>query len=460
MILRRVFEPGIAQAGYLVGCGATGEAIVIDPLRDIDPYLRIASEEGLTIVAVTETHIHADYLSGTRELAAKVGAHMYLSDEGGPDWTYTFGSEQSVTLVRHGDVIKTGNLSLRVIHTPGHTPEHISFVLTDHPASELPHSIFSGDFVFVGDVGRPDLLERAAHMEGTMERGAKTLFSSLKELRDWPDSLLIWPAHGAGSACGKSLGGVPVSSLGYERASNWGLNMANEEDFVKEVLSGQPEPPLYFKEMKRLNKLGPTILGEMPHPRQMSIQELPDLLNDKRQVVDTRSHDEIRAGLIPNTIAIPGGKSFATWAGWFLKYEEPIWLLAASQSDADRVARDLALIGLDDVIGWIDSNDVHQLPDPWIPERVSSLDARNIDPTIRLIDVRSAQEFLRGSVLNAQNIPVGLLEERSAELDQNVPYGVFCQAGGRSLMAISVLRRLGYEHVKEIPAGYEGLSKV
>ena len=213
MIIRNFYNDKLAAATYLVGCGATGEAILIDPLRNIAPYLQKAKDEGLRIVAVTETHIHADFLSGLRQVVAETGATGYLSDEGDSDWKYAFAGETGMKLVKHGDKILVGNLSLEVIHTPGHTPEHISFLLVDHPAGDTPHSLFTGDFIFAGDVGRPDLLERAAHVVGTMEKGARVLYNSIKETSELPDSLLIWPAHGAGSACGKSLGGSPVTSL-------------------------------------------------------------------------------------------------------------------------------------------------------------------------------------------------------------------------------------------------------
>ena len=220
MIIRNFYDDKLAQASYLVGCAATGEAIVIDPLRDIQQYLDMAEAQNLRITAVTETHIHADYLSGSRELAAATGARLFLSDEGDDLWKYAYANKSGATLVKDGDVIRIGNLTLKVMHTPGHTPEHISFLLTDHPMSNEPHSLFTGDFVFVGDVGRPDLLERAANFEGTMEAGARTLFRSLRKLDELADSLLIWPGHGAGSACGKALGGSPVTTLGYERKTN------------------------------------------------------------------------------------------------------------------------------------------------------------------------------------------------------------------------------------------------
>jgi hydroxyacylglutathione hydrolase len=260
MFFRHVYEKGLAHASYLVGCQASGTAMVIDPQRDIDVYLEIASQEKLRITHILETHIHADFLSGSRELASVTGAKLYLSDEGGPEWQYAFPHEG----LKDGDTFMVGNLRIEVIHTPGHTPEHISFLLTDTPSGNHPVMMFTGDFVFVGDVGRPDLLEKAAGYSGTMVEGAKTMFNSLKRFKQLPDHIQVWPAHGAGSACGKALGAVPGSTVGYEKLVNWALKHTVEDAFVKELLDGQPEPPYYFAKMKSLNKIDRPLLSDIP----------------------------------------------------------------------------------------------------------------------------------------------------------------------------------------------------
>ena len=236
MFFQNIYEKGLAQASYLIGCQKTGEAIVIDPRRDIDVYLEIAEREKLKITKITETHIHADFLSGTRELAAVTNAEILLSDEGGKDWEYQF----SHTGLKDGSVFKVGNLKFEVLHTPGHTPEHISFLLTDTAASNKPIMIFTGDFVFVGDIGRPDLLEKAAGIEGTRIVGAKQMFQSLNKFKALPDYVQVWPGHGAGSACGKALGAVPSSTVGYEKLVNWAFQIDDEEKFVDTLLDGQP----------------------------------------------------------------------------------------------------------------------------------------------------------------------------------------------------------------------------
>ena len=220
MLLRRFYDTKLAQASYLIGCQKTGEAIVIDANRDVAQYIVAAEEDGVRVTHVSETHIHADFVSGSRELAQRTGATLLLSDEGDDDWKYAFAAESGATPLYDHDVFMIGNLKFEVLHTPGHTPEHIAFVVTDTPASSQPIGVVTGDFVFVGDVGRPDLLEKAAKVKGTMEAGARTLFHSLQKFKALPDHLQIWPGHGAGSACGKALGAVPMSTLGYEGIAN------------------------------------------------------------------------------------------------------------------------------------------------------------------------------------------------------------------------------------------------
>lgn len=441
MIIRNFYDEKLAQASYLVGCAATGEAIVIDPLREIKPYLEMAKAQNLRITAVTETHIHADFLSGSRELSAETGATMYLSDEGDEQWKYAFADDANVVLIKDQSVINVGNLTLRAIHTPGHTPEHLSFLLTDHPAGETPHSFFTGDFIFAGDVGRPDLLERAANFKGTMEKGARVLFQALQKTSGLPDSLLIWPAHGAGSACGKSLGGSPVTSLGYERKTSWAFQIHDENKFVDEVLSGQPEPPYYFKEMKRLNKIGPAVLGSMP--------KVPAVDRANGLLVDVRSPQNIRSGYFKGSLAIPSGKGLTNWAGWLLGYDAPVTLIADSQEQADQAARDIATIGLDVVSGWIspsllDSNS-------FVPFEETT--CQSLDGTELVLDVRGINEWQNVHLESSKHIPLGYLRERLNELPKDRKIVVHCASGGRSPIAMSILVSAGFENVAEIRGG-------
>ncbi len=258
MLLKYFYDNALAHASYLVGCQKTKEAIIVDPGRDIDQYLATAGSEGVKIVAAAETHIHADFVSGARELAERVGAKLFLSDEGSTDWKYLYANEYDSQLLKDGDIVQIGQISFEVLHTPGHTPESISFVLTDKGGGATrPMGIFTGDFVFVGSVGRPDLLEEAAGVTGSAEPGARDLFRSALRFKQLPDYLQVWPAHGAGSACGKGLGAIPSSTVGYEKLFNPALQITDEQEFVDYILSEQPEAPKYFAIMKRVNKEGP-----------------------------------------------------------------------------------------------------------------------------------------------------------------------------------------------------------
>ncbi len=299
MRLERFYDDDLAQASYLVGCEASGEALVVDPNLDTAVYIEAAERYGLRIVAVTETHIHADFLSGARALALATGARLYISGAGPADWQYRFEAPGLHCLV-DGDTITIGGVRVRALHTPGHTPEHMAFLVIDASRGEAPVGLLSGDFVFVGDIGRPDLLERAAGHAGSMELGARQLFASLRRFRELPDYVQVWPGHGAGSACGKALGAMPQSTVGYERRFNWALQIDDEARFVEEVLAGQPEPPVYFARMKTLNRDAQPERGGVPELRALGPEDLTALLGRGGVVIDTR---------------LPSGRTSSRWAG-------------------------------------------------------------------------------------------------------------------------------------------------
>ncbi|MFT3685272.1 MAG: MBL fold metallo-hydrolase [Phycisphaerales bacterium] len=311
MFLRMVYDDKLAQAAYLIGCQKTGEAVVIDPQRDVDRYEAIAAANGLRIVAATETHIHADFVSGVREFAEK-GARVYLSDEGDADWKYQWASKSSasgtpynVKLLKSGDTFSIGNIDIKAVHTPGHTPEHLVFMVTDRGAgADKPLGVATGDFVFVGALGRPDLLETAAGVAGQADASAKRLFNSVRAFAAWPDYLQVWPGHGAGSACGKALGAVPQSTVGYEKMFNASIRAADSESgFVKYMLEEQPEPPLYFARMKRVNKEGPRVLGGVPKPRQLDASAMKAIDGRSNAILDTRPWAAFKAGHVPGASA-------------------------------------------------------------------------------------------------------------------------------------------------------------
>lgn len=462
MIVKRFYDHKLAQASYLIGCGRMGSAIVIDPNRDIEQYVGAAEAEHVTITHVTETHIHADFVSGARELAHRTGAALYLSDEGGQDWKYAYAEDAGAVLVKGGDSFKVGNVKVDVVHTPGHTPEHVSFLITDTAAADEPIAAVTGDFVFVGDVGRPDLLERAARIAGTMDDAARRLFRSLQHFKQYPDWLQIWPGHGAGSACGKGLSAVPHSTVGYERRFNWAFQYDDEDAFVVDVLAGQPEPPTYFAEMKRINKEGPRLLEGFRRPHRLTLTALEELLQSRSLVVDTRPAAAFAAAHLPGMVNIPLNASFTTWAGWLLPFDRDLHVIVDDQCAQciDDVVRDLAMIGLDRVTGYAGSAIVGE----WAStgrtlSSVPQMTAQELADQLRrdavaVVDVRARGEWEAGHVPNVLHIPLGALTDRLTDVPRDKPVVVHCQAGGRSAIAASVLRAHGVPHVINLAGGF------
>lgn len=464
MLFRMIFDDKLAQAAYLIGCQQSGEAIVIDPERDVDRYVAAARKEGLRIVAAAETHIHADFLSGSRELAERTGARLYLSGEGGPDWNYRWldkkagGGSYDHRLLKNGDTFKVGQIELRATHTPGHTPEHLCYLVTDKGGGAgEPMGIVTGDFVFVGDLGRPDLLESAAGHSGAAAPSAHRLFASVKSFLDLPDYLQVWPAHGAGSACGKALGAVPQSTVGYERRHNAAIRAASSEAaFTDFILSGQPEPPMYFARMKRDNRDGPALLpgGELPRPRPLTPAELKSLDGRRVAIIDTRPWKAFKAGHVPGSLYLPLNSSFNTDAGSFVRDDEDIYLIV-EPARIEEAVRDLVRIGLDRVVGSFDPSalDAYERSGgkliPAAEIDIAALRDRLGDgakeSAALILDVRRASEFEEGHMPGSVNIAHTRLAGRIAELPRNKRLIVHCRSGGRSARAVAYLQRAGYE---------------
>ncbi|MFN0129457.1 MAG: MBL fold metallo-hydrolase [Verrucomicrobiales bacterium] len=453
MYLRQFFDPHLAQYAYLVGCQRTGEALLIDPLRDVDQYHAVAAENDLRVTAVVETHIHADFVSGAAELAADPAVRVLVSAEGGPDWQseWVNGRENGVRL-KNGDVFRVGGLEFRALHTPGHTPEHMSYLVTDRGGgADEPMAAFTGDFIFVGDVGRPDLLESAAGVAGAMEPSARRLYHSLREFAVLPEWLQILPAHGAGSACGKALGAVPATTLGYEKRFNSALSLAltrSEDDFVAAILEGQPEPPAYFATMKRVNKIGSPVLGAVPQPPRMSMAEVVQHASNPGVVVlDTRGdraawlHSHLRGSL-----HTPPAK-FSDFAGSWLRPDEGVILLLDDVEEADGWVRQLIRMGFDLIKGVAAAAELDGAGAALTGTPVATfsdlptLQAGADPPSV--LDVRRASEFKPGHIRGAQNIAHTRLRARLDEVPADRPLAVHCQSGVRAVGACSLLERSG-----------------
>ncbi len=410
----------------------------------------MAKKHGMTITHVLETHIHADFLAGSREIAALTGAEMYLSDEGGEGWEYEFENNK----LKHGDIINMGNLEFEVVHTPGHTPESISFLLTDKPASFEPVMYFTGDFVFVGDIGRPDLLEKAAGMGGTANEGAIQMYDSIKSFKELPDHIQLWPAHGAGSACGKALGAVPSSTTGYEKIRNWAFQYGDDKQgFIDFLLLDQPEPPKYFAMMKSLNKIPRKLVTKVPVLKKISNADFNTSFSKGIKLFDAREKQNFAKGFIPGSINTPASDNFfATKISLYVNYEEEIMILA-DESQLDDLTRKLMRIGLDNVKGFISSTDSYN-------GDLEKVDFVSIEETIAMkdkgtlvVDLRGASEYKEGHIEGAINVYFGTIEDNLDKIPKDKPVVVHCQSGHRASIGYSALVKNGYTNILNFSGG-------
>lgn len=459
MFFKRFYDEDLAQASYMVGCQKTGECLVIDPIRDIAVYQGEAKAQGLRLTHVTETHIHADYLSGGRELAlAEPDAQFLVSDEGGEGWQYTY-STANMKKLHHGDSFMVGNVRVDVRHTPGHTPESLSFVVTDTPRGDEPVMVFTGDFVFVGDIGRPDLLDEAAGGEDTRFQGARDMFRSLKEqFLTLPGYVQVWPAHGSGSACGKSLGAVPSTTVGYESDLSWWaryVKQGDEQGFMDELLSGQPDAPLYYGRMKEQNRDGMAVLGEVAPLPELSAAEANARMDAGVMLIDPRAKEEYHRAAPQFSVNLPSPKKFETWAGWLLRPEDRDYmLLARDAAHAEELRRGLWMIGLDNVVGYVtgvEGLDTKAVP-PISPDEAAQKEGATI------LDVRNKTEYAEGHIPGARQLHAGRLPWKLDNLSKDETFVVHCQSGARSAAAASFLGSLGYD-VLEIEGGFENWEK-
>ena len=462
MFVKRFFEPLVAQASYLIGCVAAGEAIVIDPNRDVDQYLDAARHKRPAHrPRHRDAHPRRLRVGLARAGAAGPARRCISPTRATADWKYDVRQRRPARSPWRR-LLPIGNVQVQVMHTPGHTPEHLTFLITDGAAADQPIAAVTGDFVFVGDVGRPDLLERAAHIEGTMEVGARTLWKSLQPF-DAAARLaadLARPRRRVGVRQGHQRRaahhprlraplqlGVPGEDRGRVRAS---------------VLAGQPEPPKYFATMKRVNKEGPAILGGFRAPRRLDDHVLEDLLKQHALVVDTRPAGEYAMEHLPGTINIPLNSQFVTWAGWLVPYSADLYLIvdSATARRMEEVVRALALIGIDRVAGYFGTEAIGRAAEHGaLLGTVPQITADRLAPMLGskeavVIDVRSRNEWDEGHIPEAKHIPLGYLSDRLAEVPSNRPVVVQCQAGVRSAIAASLLRSLGRTNVTNLVGGF------
>jgi hydroxyacylglutathione hydrolase len=447
-MFRRFFEEGLAQSSYLVACDRTRQAVVIDPRRDITGYVSTARTEGLTITHAIDTHIHADFVSGSRELAA-IGAEVIAGPGAGLDYPHVE--------VAHRGTMAVGDLELLFLHTPGHTPEHISIVGTHRSSGGEPPRVFTGDTLFVGAVGRPDLLGEAA-MRHLADQLYDSLFNTLMQL---PDDDEVWPGHGAGSLCGSGIGTAAHSTIGDERRTNPLLRHTSRESFVDAVLSDLPDTPPYFPRMKRLNKEGAPVLGlteGLLPPPPLSAADAASAAAEGAWILDLRSTGQHAAGHPHGSIGIASGSKIGYWAAWVVPAEAPVILLAADAQHAAEARRQLSTVGLDEVAGWIlggfDAWTAAGLPVSRTPLLAAAALHRRGEPAdLTIVDVRSRREYARDHVPGALHIPLQELTSRLDALPRRQPIATMCEGGARSALAAGLLERAGVGDVSNVDGG-------
>ena len=456
MFFHQRFIPGLAIASYMVGDEKAGECAVIDPTRDVDEFIQIARREGLRIAHVFETHVHADFVSGAPELKARCGGTpvIHCSGMGGEQWTPPYADH----VVSDGDEVRLGSLRIRAIHTPGHTPEHVSWALFDETRSkDHPWLLFSGDFLFVGDVGRPDLL-------GEAERAklAHQLYESVfNKLAPLPDYTEVFPAHGAGSLCGKAIGSRRSSSLGFERRFNPSMQPMPEPQWTETLLRGMPPAPPYFKRMKQVNAKGATLLAEaLPGQKRITARELRErMAREDLVVLDTRPKESFAATHVPGSISIPLAPNLPSWAGWVLPYDKPIVLVSTNSSEANEAVTHLLRIGFDRVEGWLEDGIDGWQAQGFALGNIPTMSVHELSDRMKqpnppfVLDVRTDGEWNGGHIDGARHVQLGLLPGRLNDVPSDRPVAVVCGSGYRSSIASSLLKRAGRENITNVMGG-------
>ena len=454
LVFKTIQTAGIAELSYLIGDDEEGVAAVFDPRPDVDVYLEMARAEKVAITHIFETHIHADLVSGSRELCARVdSARIYVSHEGGA--SYGFLHEK----VRDGDAFTFGELLVRAKHTPGHTPEHISYLLAEQAHPDMPWGVFTGDSLFVSSAGRPDLLG-AEHTEKLAEQQFHTLRDFYLEL---PDHVMIYPNHGAGSPCGADIGDRLSSTIGYERKFNRFLQFADAKSFTDYAVSTAPPIPTYYPRLKKVNARGPEILGNLPHVRGLPPKAFKETIEEKAGVlVDTRTMLAFGGGHIPGALNIGGSPILSIWAGWLLDPDQPILLVLENESDLEEIVRLFVRTGYTKFAGYLVGGmkawNAEAFPRVEIGQMtVQELKKRSGD--LQIIDVRSSREWSNGHVPGARHIFLPELRQRAGELDPAKPTAVYCASGYRASLATSILKQEGFDQLWNVPGSWEAWKK-
>jgi len=436
----------LAHASYMLA--SEGEAVVVDPQRDVEMYLKAAEEHGATIRHVFETHLHADFVSGHQELAARTGAKIYIGAEAGATFPHV--------PVRDGFELKVGKLSLRVLETPGHTPESICLVITDHEKSALPWTVLTGDTLFLGDVGRPDLSKKY-----TPPQLAGMLYDSLHDkLLKLADDVLVYPAHGAGSLCGRNMRAERSSTIGTERMTNYALQFKSKEEFVAQLTSHLPARPEYFLQDAEINRTGATALSDLAPLRAIETAELKTMLENGEIALDVRPGEEFAAGHVPGSVNIALSGQFATWAGTVVGLRAHPVLIAGSGQDLSEARIRLARVGIEELDGHLRGG-VAAWKEAGLPlSTVRQVTATELSEQIgtrylQVLDVRREPEWEAGHIESAVWWPLDNFKISPPEIDRDAPLAVHCKGGYRSMIACSLLQRAGFHNVTNVVGGFD-----
>jgi hydroxyacylglutathione hydrolase len=453
MYIQQFFIDGLGCASYLVGCETQGVAAVVDPDRDVRKYLQAANDHDLTITHIIETHLHADHVSGNTELAARTGAVIYIHAAANAAFEHK--------PLKDGDILALGNVKIEVQHTPGHTPESVTLLVSDTNRSQEPFMALTGDLLFVGDVGRPDLTGQDA-ARGLASELYESLFGKLLTMND---GLLIYPGHGAGSLCGRSIGSLRSTTLGYERRHNTSLAKTEKQSFIDFMTNNLPEQPGNHQYIKRLNRQGPQIMGEI-HPQPLSIQESIPHFQQGAAMLDTRSKPVYVDKHVPGSVHLEADNQLSNKIGFVLPPHLPIILLLSNPADYESVVYSLARVGYEKVLGYLSegiqgweaaglpvtSGDIQDIS----AAELSNLIQQNNNHQPVVVDVREPWEFNSGHIPGALLIPLGQLAGRIADLDPSRPTAVVCASGHRSQSAAALLGQQGFPKVYNLADGMHG----
>lgn len=454
LVFKTIQTPGIAELSYLIGDDEEGVTAVFDPRADCDVYIDMAREAGVAITHIFETHIHADLVSGSRELCARLeSAKIYASHEGGAE--YGFEHEK----LNDGDRFTFGEVLVLARHTPGHTPEHVAYLLADAPHPDEPWGVLTGDSLFVSSAGRPDLLGEK-HTRQLAEQQFHTLRDFYLKL---PDHVMIYPNHGAGSPCGADIGARFTSTIGYERKFNKFLQFTDAKTFTDYAIRSAPPVPHYYPLMKRMNAEGPKVLGNLPRVSGLPPKAFKKAIDKKAGVlVDVRTMLAFGGGHISGALNIGGTPILSIWAGWMLDPEKPILLVMESDDDLERIVRLFVRTGYTKftgyLIGGMKAWDAAGFP----LERIGQMSVHELNEkksSLQIVDVRSPGEWKKGRVPGARHIFVPELRERMAELDRNKPTAVYCGSGYRASIATSILKPQGFDDLWNVPGSWEAWKK-